>query len=210
MAVQTSNVYDILCNFPIGSSVHGIKPWHYFQGHLLGNVTPHGKCSVIGEATSKLFERDGNCHFSDCHLSKLQCKFHPHVLTNSNSPRIQPSWWRDQQHKENPMLGLTQDEALWTPTQNNWHHFNHLLIFSKTKNNSALYTINFLSPSQGQCFGSWFSSWCSRGITGEVHKSQKYIMLFPKRNIRNQKLKETLGLFCHFSGRGCKRHLPFQ
>lgn len=37
------HVSDRLCNFPIGSSVHGIKPWCCFQGHLLGNISPHQK-----------------------------------------------------------------------------------------------------------------------------------------------------------------------
>lgn len=70
-------------------------------------------------------------------------------------------------------------------------------FFQRQRQFSTLYH-KFLSPSQGQFFGSWFSSWCSRGITGEVHKSQEYNLPFPKRNIRNQKLKETLGLFLQF------------
>lgn len=69
-------------------------------------------------------------------------------------------------------------------------------FFWKTKGNSEVSPLycEFLSSSQGQFSGSWFSCWWSRGITGEVHKSEKYNMLFPKRNISNQKLKEILGL----------------
>lgn len=67
----------------------------------------------------------------------------------------------------------------------------------KTTQFSPLYH-KFLSLSQGQFFGSWYSSWCSRGVMAEVHKSEKYNMLFPKHKIRNQKLKETLGLSLHF------------
>lgn len=76
----------------------------------------------------------------------------------------------------------------------------------KTTQFSPLYH-KFLSLSQGQFFGSW----CSRGVTAEVHKSEKYNMLFPKINTQKSTVKgnpwsfitislaEGARAMCHFN-----------
>lgn len=148
--------FDVLCNFLIGSSVHGIKPWHCFR------VTCWVTCLHIRKHT-------GNCH------SYIQafwkgwklpfCKLSPAKITEqvtpSRSDQFKLSLDSAKLVKGSPWESSAwwaQDAALQKPTHNYWHHSNNLLIFLKDKRqlNSALY-IKLLSLSQGQFFGSWFN-----------------------------------------------------
>lgn len=57
----------------------------------------------------------------------------------------------------------------------------------------SLYTINFYHFPRVQFFGSWFSSWCSRGVTAEIHKSEKDIMLFSKGKKKKKEKSKVKG-----------------
>lgn len=114
-------------------------------------------------------ERNGNDNFTDCCLSALQYRVHPHVLTNLNSPWIQLKLVKGSHSKSYA-----------------WFDTGCSVINTKTKDNSEISLLyhGFSVSPQRQSSGSWYS----RGMTAEVHNTEKYNMLFPKRNIWNQKL----------------------